>query len=120
MARETLVRRLAYGLASCTLVLTSGWLAVPATAHELSGSLKTSSGMVATLSCYHEDDSTDPTELQYVGLTLTKARAKARAASMAVRIVAKDGRCLGYTLDLRISRVDFWVNRGHVIRAQRF
>jgi hypothetical protein len=119
MARET-IRRLAYGLARCTLVLMSGWLAVPASAHALSSSMKSSSGMVATLGCYRDGQSHYPNESQYVGLTLTKAGGKARASGMTVRILAKNGHCLRDTLDLGFHRVNFWLNHGQVIQAQRF
>jgi hypothetical protein len=73
-----------------------------------------------TLDCYPSRGSREPSEPQYVGLTLSKAKAKARASGMTVRILARDGRCLRDTLDLGFFRVNVWVSQGKVIRAQRF
>jgi hypothetical protein len=120
MAGQRTVNRLAYGLASCGLVAMSELSTLPASAHEPSHSSQpTDWNAAATLGCYRDSLAHEPSAPQYVRLTLSRARAKARATGP-VRILARDGRCLRNTLDLDLRRVNVWLSHGRVIRALRF
>lgn len=57
---------------------------------------------------------------QFVGRSEAEAASAARAAGLEVRIVGRDGTCLGHDDDLRLDRINFVVSDGEVVAAARY
>ena len=121
MGRSGLCKQVVLGATFSVLVLASSLVELPASA-DGSRSAHSQELKKATLACYSVLGLNEVNAPSYVGLTVGRARAKVRASTSVStsRIVAEDGRCLRNTLDLRPSRVNFWVFQGHVIEARRF
>jgi hypothetical protein len=93
--------------------------AVAVTATE---STKMSKVRSETLACFSQEGPPDASLApDYVGLPVRKAERKARRTEAdGYRIIAKDGRCVPSTADLRRDRVNFWIVHGTVIKASIF
>ena len=120
MRKSGLRYQVAPGAALSVIFLTSSLALAPASAHG-SHSVHSQTLKKATLAC-DSGQGLSVNAPTYVGLTVARARAMVRASKSVStsRIVAENGHCLGFTLDLKLDRVNFWVFQGYVIEARRF
>lgn len=120
MRRSGLRHQVLLMAASSVILLTSSLALAPASAHG-SHSVPSQTLKKATLAC-DGGQGLSVNAPRYVGLTVARATAMARASKSVStsRIIAENGHCLRFTLDLKLDRVNFWVFQGHVIEARRF
>jgi hypothetical protein len=101
----------------CLSALLFGVLALPS---EASASGHSSRIRGETFACFGREGRFAKNAPGYVGLSISKAETRARNYHKAYRVIARDGQCFNIVSDGSNGRVNLWIVRGKVVKAEIF